>query len=327
MKLEMEPYRLKLKHAFRLSTGSRDFTDVVFVKLSDGMLQAIGESSLPPYLGESVESVQNYISKIDLRKLRPEELESSIHYLQTIEAGNPAAKAGLELALLRLASQLTKKSLNSLLKIEDRTIKTSYTIGISEIGELERKLIEASNFTTIKLKLGQDDDFQRIREFRDRCDKPFSVDVNQGWKDFDKAIDLANYLHDEGCLFIEQPFHRDDLEAHSKLKSMKIVPVFADESIRNREHFMARSEAFDGVVVKIMKSAGMIEAKALLMEAKEQGIKTVMGCMAESSVSVSAARVLAPLADYADLDGPLLLESEPYHFLEYRGEELFLADV
>lgn len=318
MKLRSQHVNLELEYPFRLSLGSRSYTDVVYVELTDGDKTGLGECSLPPYLSETVESVLGYFDLVDLDRLNPDNLLESKAYLETFSKGNACAKAGLEMALLRLASQKFERSSADLLCIKDRPVKTSYTIGISEPDELVEKLKRAKDFEIIKLKLGSDDDRRLIREFRRYSDKPFIVDVNQGWQNLRHAIELAELLKKEGCLFIEQPFQKDNLDSHLEFKNKNILPVYADESIQNFEDFRIKVEAFDGIVVKIMKTAGPLDALQLLKEAAKAGKGTVMGCMAESSVSVSMARVLAPLADYADLDGPLLLRNDPYNLLEYH---------
>ena len=165
-----------------------------------------------------------------------------------------------------------------------------------------------------------------MKNFGELCDKPFSVDVNQGWNNFGYAKEVAHQLREMGCLFIEQPFDAQNMELHTRLQEENLVPVFADESIQGLKDFEERSEAFDGVVVKLMKTAGPFQAIQLLKKAKAAGLKTVMGCMAESSVAISMARVIAPLADYADLDGAFLIEGDPYRLVNYREGEVILKN-
>lgn len=318
MKLTFEPYRLELKHSFRLATGVRSHTEVVYVKLEHEGLTTLGESSVPPYLGETVESVLDFLRRIDSNQINLEDLRSTRQYLDELKEGNQAAKAGVEMALIRMAAKRSGQSLFDYLGIEDQPTETSYTIGISNAKELHEKLEEAKEYKIIKLKLGSVDDFALIKAFREKTQKPFTVDVNQGWSDYGKATDLAYYLREAGCLFVEQPFHREDIDAHFRLKEEEILPVYGDESIRGVNEFRDRVEAFDGVVVKLMKTSGPLGAMEILREARERGIKTIMGCMAESSVAVAMARILAPLADFADLDGPLLLKNDPYDLLTYH---------
>jgi L-alanine-DL-glutamate epimerase-like enolase superfamily enzyme len=317
MRIEAEPYRLELKRPFKLAIGTRSHTDVVYIRLTLDGITSVGEASLPPYLGESVDSVLAFANAIDPTQLNPENLSESKAYLDHFRADNLAAKAAVEIALVNMTAQLKNQTVGEFFDIADRPIHTSYTIGISEREEMKEKLEEADPFKTLKLKLGSGDDLALLRTFREMTTKPFSVDVNQGWESLDKALPIVRLLEEMDCLFIEQPFHADDIALHAKLNAATEVPVFADESIKRLNDLKERGFAFDGVVVKLMKSTGPIEAIEILREAKRLGLKTVIGCMAESSVSVAMARAIAPLADYADLDGPFLIKGDPYDKISY----------
>jgi L-alanine-DL-glutamate epimerase-like enolase superfamily enzyme len=327
MKIAVEPYRLVLKRPFKLAIGSRSHTDVVYIRLTANGLTTIGESSLPPYLGESVASVLAFANGIDPAKLNPKNLEDSKVYLDNFAAGNLAAKAGLEMALVSMAAQMQNQTLGEYFGIADRPIETSYTIGISSKAQMREKIEEAAPFKTLKLKLGSEDDLNLLRIFRQMTNKPFSVDVNQGWKDLEMAMPIVRLLEEMSCLFIEQPFHAEDILLHAKLKAATELPVFADESVKRLKDLTEHAAAFDGVVVKLMKSTGPIEAVEMLREAKRLGLKTVMGCMAESSVAVSIARAISPLADYADLDGPFLTKGDPYGFVHYDAGKIEHSDT
>ncbi|MFT6998509.1 MAG: L-alanine-DL-glutamate epimerase-like enolase superfamily enzyme [Cryomorphaceae bacterium] len=327
MKINADPYRIDLKRPFRLATGSRNHTNVVYIHLSSGPLTSVGEASLPPYLGESIESVVAFANSINPSKLNPENLEDSRSYLDGFLDDNLAAKAGIEMALVSMAAKMKQQGVGEFFGITDRPIETSYTIGISEKEEMKEKLAEAAPFKTLKLKLGSADDLALLRTFREMTDKPFSVDVNQGWGSLEMALPIVQLLEEMNCLFIEQPFHAEDIPTHAKLKEMTEIPIFADESIKRLKNLREHAAAFDGVVVKLMKSTGPIEAVEMLREAKQLGLKTVMGCMAESSVSVAMARAIAPLADYADLDGPFLIKGDPYGFVIYEGGKIGYSDA
>ncbi|MGB6035195.1 MAG: enolase C-terminal domain-like protein, partial [Cryomorphaceae bacterium] len=207
MKIEAEPYRLELKRPFKLAIGTRSHTDVVYIRLTANGLTTLGESSLPPYLGESVSSVLAFANGIDSVKLNPENLAASKAYLDRFAEGNLAAKAGVEIALVSMAAQMQNQIVGEFFGIADRPIETSYTIGISSKAEMKEKIEEAAPFKTLKLKLGSDDDLELLRNFRQMTNKPFSVDINQGWENLEIAIPIVRLLEEMNCLFIEQPFH------------------------------------------------------------------------------------------------------------------------
>jgi L-alanine-DL-glutamate epimerase-like enolase superfamily enzyme len=326
MKIEAKPYHLEFKRPFRLAVGSRSHTDVVYIHLSANGYSSVGEASLPPYLGESISSVLAFANAVYVDELNPENLSESKDYLDGMHPGHFAAKAGIEMALVSLAAKMKGQSIGELLGITDRPIETSYTIGISDEAELNEKLEEASPFKILKLKLGSSDDLALVRAFRQMTNKPFSVDVNQGWTDLATCIPIVRLLEEMNCLFIEQPFHATNYSLHAQLKAETVLPIFADESIKRMADLREHHEAFDGVVVKLMKSTGPLEAIEMLYEAKKLGLKTVMGCMAESSVSVATARAFAPLADYADLDGPFLMKNDPFGMVRYEQGRVELTE-
>jgi len=326
MKIEIHPFRLKLKHPFRIAKGSRTHTDVVYVHLTEGEFSSVGEASLPPYLEDTTESVVEFLENIDPLRLDLNDIDKTRSYIKNLKLGNTAAKAAIEMALISLYTQSKGVTHSDYLGIVDRPILTSYTFGISTRAEMAAKLNEAEDFKSFKLKLGSSDDLQILKNFGGLCDKPFSVDVNQGWTDFEYAKEVAHQLREMGCLFIEQPFHAQNIELHLRLKEEKLVPVFADESIQGLKDFHSKSDAFDGIVVKLMKTAGPLQAIQLMRKAKAAGLKTVMGCMAESSVAIRMAREIAPLADYADLDGAFLIVNDPYGFVNYSEGKILVED-
>jgi len=324
MKITTRPHRLEFNSPFRLSVGERTHTDLVYVILEDDGLKSIGEASMPPYLGESTKSVLAFIDKIDPIELRTDDLQQTHEYLDSLSEGDNAAKAAIETAVVSMAALEANQSIEYYLNIEDREIFTAYTIGISEENELKKKLEEAASFKTLKLKLGSVDDLSILRTIGRLTEKPFSVDVNQGWESVEVAMPIVKVLEEMGCLFIEQPFGAEDLYAHAELKTKTDIPIFADESIKRLEDLEKNHDAFDGVVVKLMKSAGPLEALQMLRRARELGLKTVIGCMAESSVAIFMARILAPLADYADLDGAFLVKNDPYKRVTYQLGKVIL---
>ena len=318
MKLTFEPLSLPLRQPFRLATGTRSKTDIILIRLEDRGAVGLGEASLPPALGENQDSVMKFLERVDPNQLDLTDPIKTKTYIDNLSEGSNAAKAGLEMSFLNLGANKDGKGLVDFYGTPFRPIQTCYTIGISNSQELEAKLNEARQFKFLKLKLGSSDDKDLITQFKKRCDKPFFVDVNQGWSDLGFAMDMVGFLKENGCLFVEQPFDAQDLETHGRLKDESILPVFADESILRFKDLVERGHFFDGVVVKLMKATGLIEAHKMLLKAKEMGLRTVMGCMAESSLAVSHASIIASHADYADLDGAFLLKDDPFRMVHYE---------
>lgn len=326
MKLTVCPYRLELRHPFRLASGSRNHTDTVLIRLEDGELYGFGEASLPPYLGENVRTVGDFMKSIDTRRLSVDDLAESLQYVDRLAEGNNAAKAAIDLALHDLAAKTVGKTLGEYFNLPRKDIATTLTIGISTPDELRTKLAEAEEFALLKLKLGSDDDKALVQEFRRLTDKPFCADANQGWSGRRPTLDLCRFLAEEGCLFIEQPYRGENTDDAVWLVDRSPIPIIADEAIRRLDDLKNKAYAFSGVNIKLMKSTGLAEALKMIDYARDKKMKVIVGCMAESSCAVTAAAHIAALADYADLDGPLLISNDPWRGIRYRDGNILLPD-
>lgn len=325
MKLSFQPYKLKLKHPFKLAYGTRTETDIVLLEIEHKGLIGYGEASLPPYLNETLDSVAMYLSKLDVQMLNPYKLKDTIQYLDELDSDNNAAKAAVDIALHDLLGKLENKSLAELLGIDTTNLApSSYTIGMSSLPELKAKLEDASDYPLIKLKLGGKNDKELVSSYISSSAKPFYVDVNQGWKDKEFAMDMAAWLTEKGALFIEQPMPIDMIDETAQLTENSSIPIIADESVRRLADLTGLRGVFSGVNIKLMKSTGIFEALQMMNTAREMGFKVLVGCMAESSCAVTAAANLAPLADWADLDGPALISNDPFTGVKMKDGKLII---
>ena len=199
MKLSYHPYQLKLKHPFKLAYGTRTSTDIVLVELNHEGYTGYGEASLPPYLAERIESVIAFLDKIDASRLDPFRFSETVLYLDEVDPGNNAAKAAIDIALHDLLGKMENKTLAKLMSIPTSgPVQSSYTIGMSTQEELKTKLVEASEYPIIKLKLGGNNDKELVEAYLEQATKPYCVDVNQGWKDEKYALEMAAWLTEKG---------------------------------------------------------------------------------------------------------------------------------
>lgn len=306
------PYELRLKHSFNLSAMSRTTTPGVQVEISIDSLTGYGEASMPPYLGESVESVMSFLSQIDSERLSdPFALEEIHAYMDSIADGNRAAKAAVDIALHDLIGKMMSQPWYRIYGLDaGKAPCTSFTISNDTPEELERKLAESEPYGIIKVKMGVPGDRELIEWIRSRTDKPICVDVNQGWKSREEALENILWLSERNTLFVEQPMDKTDSESHAWLKSHSPLPIIADEAVQTSADIPAIARSYDGVNIKLMKSGGMHEAYKMAVLAKSLGMKVMIGCMTETSCAVSAAAQLAPLADWVDLDGNLLIAND-----------------
>ncbi|HPP33469.1 MAG TPA: dipeptide epimerase [Ignavibacteriales bacterium] len=317
MVLRYKPYDLELKHTFTIAKSSRTHTPVVLTEIEyDGVI-GYGEASMPPYLGESQESVINFLKKVDLSKYEnPFDLETILSDIDKIKKGNKAAKASIDIALHDLIGKLLDKPLWQLFGFNKNTTpNTSFTIGIAPTEEeIIQKTKEASEFKILKIKIGKDENNDRlmVNSIRKATDVPFCVDVNEGWKDKNKALDMIHWLKEKGCVFVEQPMHRDKIDDIAWLTENSPLPIIADEAFQRLEDLKKCYKVYSGINIKLMKSTGIREALKMLYTAKSLDMKVMIGCMTETSCAISAAAQLSPLCDWADLDGALLIKNDVY---------------
>ncbi len=313
MKLFWQKYNLELKHTFSISSCSRDYTPVVIVKLVYEDFCGFGEASLPPYLGETQSSVIDFLRKVDFSQfMNPFEIDEILDYVNSLEDGNTAAKASIDIALHDLTGKILGKPLFDIWGLnKDDTPYTSFTIGIDRPEIIKEKVKEVdSDFRLLKIKLDGKNDRQIINAVRSVTELPLAVDVNQAWTDKNKALDDISWLAEQKVILIEQPFNKDNLDDHAWLTERSPLPVFADESVQRFNDLYHIKGAFSGINVKLMKCTGLREGKKMFEVAPLLGFEKMIGCMTETSCAISAAAHLSPLADIADLDGALLIKND-----------------
>lgn len=312
MKLSFTPYELKLRHSFNLARYSRVTTPDVLVKIELDGFTGYGEASMPPYLGESVESVTKFLSSLDLGQFNdPFRLEELHDYLDSAAPDNRAAKASVDIALHDLAGKIAGQPWWRLWGLSpEKTPFTSFTIGIDTPEVVRQKVEEAEPYKILKVKMGLDHDTETVDVIRSMTDRPICVDVNQGWTDKHHALEMCNWLAERGCIFVEQPMPKEMIDETAWLRERSPLPLVADEFLQRLDDVKRAHGVYDAVNIKLMKSTGMREAKQMAELARALGMEVMLGCMTETSCAVSAAAQLAPLAKWADLDGNLLITND-----------------
>lgn len=314
LNLSYMPYELKLKHSFNLARSSRTTTPDVQVEIEYDGLVGYGEASMPPYLGESVDSVCAFLSKVDLSRFSdPFRLEEILEYVDSIAEGNRAAKASVDIALHDLLGKIMGQPWYKIWGLSpEKSPNTSFTIGIDSEDVVRQKMEEAKPYKVIKVKMGLDNDKELVRVIRSMTDVPICVDANQGWNDKNYALEMIEWLSERNCLFVEQPMPKEMLEETAWLRERSRLPIIADEVFQRLPDIPKLSQYYDGINIKLMKSTGMHEAYKMIVLARALGMKVMIGCMTETSCAVSAAAQLAPLVDWADLDGNLLISNDRF---------------
>ena len=319
--LKFYPFTLQLKEPFNIAAGVRTSTPIVLVEWHFDDLIGYGEASLPPYLGESQESAIAFLNALQLEKFHPvSHKEEILEYIRSGKPGNNAAKASVDIALHDLIGKMTGKSLSDLLHIKKGTSAvTSLTLGIASAQEVERKFEAATDFKILKVKLGSENDDEVIKIISKIKNKPFGVDVNQGWRDKKQALEWARQLENSSCQYIEQPFSKDNLKDAKWLKDQISIPVIADEAVKTFSDMEKIKGSYSGINIKLMKSTGIAEAIRMIKAAREMDLKIVLGSMTETTCGLSAAAHLAPLADWVDLDSQFLTANDPFTGMKVKN--------
>lgn len=314
MQLTYKPYELYLKHPFSIAKYSRTSTPLMLVQVQYEGYTGYGEASMVPYMGESYETAAAFLSKVDVSQISyPFDFDTIVNYLDSIAPGNPAVKAAIDIALHDLDGKLQGKPCWQLMVSDPAKMPvTSYTIGIDEPDIIRKKVKEAGDVKVLKVKLGRDTDKLLINTIREVSALPLYADANQGWTDRQQSLDMLHWLHSHGVVLLEQPMAKADIQGNAWLTERSPIPIIGDEAVQRFADVESAKGVYHGINVKLMKSAGMHEASRMIAKARELDMKVLIGSMSETSCATLAAAALAPLCDWADLDGPLLTTNNPY---------------
>ena len=321
MKLSWEPITLDLKTPFRIAHGTSHQRYNVLVRLDEG----VGEAPAVVYYGETQEVILAYLARVPDLGDDPFDLDA---VLSRLPSGSRAGRAAIDIALHDLWGKRLGQPLYRLFGLNPSALPlTSFTIAIDEPSAMAQRARE-SGYPILKVKLGGGRDEEIVAAIRKATDATLRVDANAGWSR-DEAARLIPRLAEQGLELVEQPLAAEDIEGLRWLrKRMKAegvqVPIFADESVRTSRDVALLAGAVDGVVIKLMKTKGIREALRAIHTARALDMQIMLSCMIETSVGVTAAAHLAPLCDYVDLDGPLLIKNDPYHGLQYQGARMIL---
>ncbi len=311
MKLILREYNLKLKHTFTISRESYDFQPTLIVELQSEDFSGFGEATSNPYYKITVGLMMHDLEKIrsiieSTENETPEVFWSKMYpYLKE----NMFALCALDIAYNDLYARKKGKKLYELWNYTtENNPLTDYTIGIASIEKMVSKMKELP-WPIYKIKLGTPNDIAIVKELRKHTDAIFRIDANCGWG-VEETINNAIELKKLGVEFIEQPMKADNWDAHKEVYKHSVLPIIADESCIVEEDVAKCYKHFHGVNVKLVKCGGLTSGKRMIEEAKKLGLKTMVGCMTESSVGISAIAHLLPQLDYVDMDGALLLAKD-----------------
>lgn len=322
MQIKYWPLDLKLAHTWTIAsgikTGGTNTSTVGIVQLidKDGTI-GLGETAPASRYKENVAGSLEFFAKVDASKLSFDDIEASMKYIEGLASGEFAAKSAINVALLDGAAKKAGKPLYDFLNLgfREKHHVTSFSIGIDKPEIIRKKVLAAENYPVLKLKVGGPNDKENLQALREAAPKKWvRVDANEGWTTKEQALEMSEWLAKDGYIqFIEQPMpagtNPKDL---TWLKARSPLPLVGDETYHTAKDVAHCAECYHGVNVKLCKTGGVSNAYDALQAARKAGLKTMIGCMIETSILISAAAHLAELTDYLDIDGNLLITNDPY---------------
>ncbi len=318
MNLRFWYLKLRPKRPFRISRETTYEKTTVLVGLEEDGLWGLGEAVPYPFYGDTLDAVVGFLKAAQnvLKNFSSFELHNVEKELHRLAGRNFSAKDGIMDAMFDLLGKRIGQPVWRMLGIPKQPVPTSYTIGIGSLDEMVADLEEHPNFQVYKVKLGTDKDLEIVKELAKRTDRPLRIDANAAWTP-KEALRKIQFFADLGKIeLVEQPLPPDDIDGLKFLKERSPLPIFVDESVMTSKDVVRVADAVDGINIKLPKSGGLLEAFRMIHVARAHGLKIMIGCMLQSSLGIAAAAQIAPLVDYVDLDGSLLLEADPCVGLE-----------
>lgn len=311
MELILRAFNLKLKHTFTISRESIDFQPSLIVELKSDGFSGFGEATSNPYYKTTVPIMMQDLEKIRalIENTQDETPEAFWAKIYPHLKKDMFALCALDMAYTDLYARKKGKKLYELWEYTPQNNPLSdYTIGIASIEKMLSKMQELP-WPIYKIKLGTQEDIAIVKELRKHTDAIFRIDANCDWS-VEETLHNAIELKKLGVEFLEQPLKADHWEGHKELFKHSVLPIIADESCILEEDVAKCFDHFHGVNVKLVKCGGLTPAKRMIEQAKKLGLKTMVGCMTESTVGISAIAHLLPQLDYVDMDGALLLAED-----------------
>lgn len=328
MKLEYKTYNLPFRHPFTISKGTKTHQPTLIVQLDFMGIKGYGEAPAISYYNITVEKMVEDIErkKMFIEKFAFSDPERYWHYLHHLFPANPFLVCALDMAGWDIYGKLKRKQLHQLWALDTAsTPVTDFTIAIDTIETMVAKMKEKP-WPVYKIKMGVEGDLEMVAALREHTDAVFRVDANAGWT-LEQALQKIPVLKELGVEFVEQPLAKDDWEGMKILFEKSVLPLIADESCVAESDVEKCHNHFHGINIKLTKCSGITPARRMIAKAKEMNIQVMVGCMNESSVGTAAIAQLAPMLDYVDMDGPLLLAEDIGESVKFDFGKIIYNDL
>lgn len=328
MNIKATHLNLLFKHPFTISKGTKTHQPTLIVELDHFGVKGFGEAPAISYYNIPVEKMLE-----DLERKRPfiekfafSDPERYWHYLHHLFPNNSFLVCALDMAGWDLFGKLKRKQLHKLWGLDiTKSPVTDFTIGIDTIDKMVAKMKEQP-WPIYKIKVGVPDDIEMVAALRKQTNAFFRVDANAGWS-LEQALQKIPLLKELGVEMVEQPLAKDNWEGMKTLYRESVLPLIADESCVSETDVEKCHQYFHGINIKLTKCSGITPARRMITKARELDMKIMIGCMNESSVGTAAIAQLAPLVDYVDMDGPLLLAEDPAKGVGFDFGKIIYTDT
>lgn len=323
----LEKRHLPLKFTWKISRNSSTFKENFFVRFRIGEHEGVGEVAPNIRYGETPDKIEDdfLLFQSEFRKREFQTLIQLHNFLKEMSLAH-SLKFGIESAFTHFLCQKLNKSIHEFFNLPSVThAVTSFSIPIIEIDEVEKFIEPIKNYEYLKIKVNKETGVALIKEVSKFTKAKLRIDANEGWESADQVLGFFDEIKDCNIEFIEQPMPASRKDEYKKLFPKSPYLLIADESIEDQADFTELKSMFHGINVKLMKTGSYLTAINLLKEAKRHQMKTMMGCMVETSLGIKSAYELSSLADFLDLDGFLLLKNDPFHLLKEENGTITLA--
>ncbi len=320
MNIDFEIKELVLKKTWKLSRNSSNTKSNIILRLNDSL------SEIAPNIryNESFEKAITEIKEFNQLISGVDNFDQAIEIIP--KTFSHSTQFGLESLLLNEKCRQSNTSLCSELGIDNpKKIQTSFSLPIMEVEEIKEYLKLNNEYESYKIKVDEQTAIETVEMVASLTSKKLRIDANEGFSSVEKFLEFYEVIKELNIEFIEQPFKADKIDFYQKIKSQVKIPLIADESIESNVDFDLIESCFHGVNVKLMKAGGLKNAVRLLSEAKKRNLKTMIGCMIETSVGIKYAMILNSLGDYLDLDGHLLINNDIFDLIQKQKGELSIA--
>jgi L-alanine-DL-glutamate epimerase-like enolase superfamily enzyme len=327
--LDARIVRLNLLHTWTTTMSASQYRDTLHVAFSRDGITGRGEGAPIVRYREDAESARKAVESVRdlLLSANPMQFSKTLAGVFQRIPGEWAGKASIDIALMDWVAQKLGIPLYEYFGLDPADAPvTTFSIGIDTPEVTRQKTLEAAEYPILKVKVGLSTDEPTIEAVRSVTTKPLRVDANEGWTDKEEAVRKINWLETQGVEFVEQPMPAAMIEETRWVRSRVHLPIIADEACERPADIVKVKDAYDGINIKLDKCGGVLQAFRMIQMARAMGMRTMLGCMVSSSVTVTAAAHLSPLVDYADLDGNLLIANDPYRGVRVVKGKLTLPD-